>query len=68
MRALLPYFFITVKKNDLENISLIEVWNHRVVCQHMRCRLQVSCYGLWEFAVPYANPAILKTKNIFSVF
>ena len=24
MRALLPYFFITVRKNDLENISLIE--------------------------------------------
>ena len=25
LRALLPYFFITVRGNDLENISLIEV-------------------------------------------
>ena len=30
MRALLPYFFITVRRNNLENISVIEVWNHRV--------------------------------------
>ena len=29
-RALLPYFFITVRRNNLENISLIDVWNHRV--------------------------------------
>ena len=34
----------------------------------MACRLQVSCSGLWEFAVPYSDPVILKTKNIFSVF
>ena len=31
-------------------------------------RLQVSCSGLWEFVVPYLNPVILKTKNIFAVF
>ena len=30
MSALLPYFFITVRRKNLENISLIEVWNHRV--------------------------------------
>ena len=34
----------------------------------MDCPLQVSCSGLWEFAVPYSNPVILKTKSIFSVF
>ena len=34
----------------------------------MDCRLQVSCSGLWEFVVPYSNPVIFKTKNIFSVF
>ena len=34
----------------------------------MDWRLQVSCSGLWEFAVPYSNPVILKTENIFSVF
>ena len=34
----------------------------------MDCRLQVSCSGLWEFVVPYSNPVLLKTKNIFSVF
>ena len=67
MRSPLPYFFITVKRNDLGNISLIEVWNHRVVCQHMDCRLEGSLYGLWEFVVPYSNPVILTTKNIFSV-
>ena len=32
MRELLPYFSIDVGRNDLENISLIEVWNQRVVC------------------------------------
>ena len=32
MRALLPYFSITARRNDLGNISLIEFWNHRVVC------------------------------------
>ena len=30
MRALLPYFFITVRRINLENISPTEVWNHRV--------------------------------------
>ena len=34
----------------------------------MDCQLQVSCSGLWEFAVPYSNPVILKTKNVLSVF
>ena len=34
----------------------------------MDWRLQVSCSGMWEFAVPYSNPVLLKTKNIFSVF
>ena len=34
----------------------------------MDCRLKVFCSGLWEFAVPYSNPVILKTKNILSVF
>ena len=34
----------------------------------MDCRLQVSCSGLWEFAVRYSNPVILKTRNIFSIF
>ena len=66
--ALLPYFFVTLRKNDLENISLIEVWSHRVVCKHMDCRLQRSCYRLWEFPVPYSNPVILKTKKICSEF
>ena len=34
----------------------------------MDCWLQVSCSKLWEFVVPYSNPVILKTKNIFSLF
>ena len=34
----------------------------------MGCRLQVASSGLWEFVVPYSNPVILKTKNLFSVF
>ena len=34
----------------------------------MDCRLQVGCSGLWEFALPYSNPVILKTKNTCSVF
>ena len=34
----------------------------------MDCWLQLSCSGLWEFVVPYSNPVLLKTKNIFSVF
>ena len=34
----------------------------------MDFRLSVSSPGLWEFAVPYSNPVILKTKNIFWVF
>ena len=68
MRALLPYFFITVRRNDLENNSLIEVWNDRVVCEQMDCRLQVSSSGLWEFAVHYSNPVILKKKKPFLGF
>ena len=31
----------------------------------MDCPLQVSCSGLWEFAAPYSNPVILKTKKHF---
>ena len=34
----------------------------------MDCRLQLSCPGLWEFAVPYSNPVILKTKKHFLGF
>ena len=34
----------------------------------MDCRLQVSCSGLWEFVVPYANPVNLETKHISPVF
>ena len=34
----------------------------------MDCRLQVACSGLWEFALPYSIPVILKTKNTCSVF
>ena len=63
MRTLFPHFFITVTRKDLENISLIEVWNHRVVCWHKDCRLQLSCSGLWEFVVPYSNPVVLKKKD-----
>ena len=34
----------------------------------MDSRLQEGCSGLWEFALPYSNPVILKTKNTCSVF
>ena len=33
----------------------------------MDCRLQVACSVLWEFALPYSNPVILKTKKTCSV-
>ena len=67
MRVLLAYFFITLTRNDLENIFIIEVWNDRVLCELMGCGLQVSCSGLWEFTVPYSNPVMLKIKR-FSLF
>ena len=34
----------------------------------MDCQLQVSCSGLWEFAVLYSNPVTLETKHIFPDF
>ena len=34
----------------------------------MDCQLQVSCSGLWEFAVLYSNPVTLETKHIFQFF
>ena len=34
----------------------------------MDCPLQVSCSGLWEFAAPYSNRVILKTKKHFLGF
>ena len=34
----------------------------------MDCPLKVSCSGLWEFAAPYSNPVILKTKKHFLGF
>ena len=34
----------------------------------MDCRLIVSCSGLWEFAVRYSNPVILKTRKHFLGF
>ena len=60
--------FLTLRGNNLENSSIIEIWYHRGVCKDIDCRLQVSFSGLWEFAIPYSNKIILKTKNIFSVF
>ena len=65
MKAFLSYFSITLKGNDLEIISLIEVWNHRGVCYAIDYRLKVSVCGLWEFAVPYSNVIILKTRAYF---
>ena len=54
--------------NGFGNISVIELWNHRCVSWHIDCRLELSCSGLGEFVFPYANPIILKTKNVFYVF
>ena len=34
----------------------------------MDCRLQLFCSGLWEFAVPYSSPVILKRKKHFLGF
>ena len=34
----------------------------------MDFRLQVSCYGLFEFAIPHSNPVILKTKTFSRFF
>ena len=68
IRALLSYFWITPKGNDLENISLIGIWNVRGVCYHTDCQWQVSCLALWEFEVPYSIPVIIKRKNFFSIF
>ena len=53
-------FSINLRENHLENISLIEIWDFRGVCQHIDCRLKVFVSGLWEFTS--------KTKNLFSVF
>ena len=68
MKVLLPYFFITVMRNGLENISLIEVWNHSVLWLHIDTPLQLSCFGLWEFAVPNSNPVNLKKNKHFLGF
>ena len=68
MRALLSYFSITLRRNNFRKISFIEVWNDRGLCLHIDCPLHVSCFGFWEFAVPYSEAVILKTKNLLYVF
>ena len=62
------FFLIRMRGNDFQNISLIEIWNLSSVCEHIDSRWQVSCSGLWEFAVPYSNAIVLKTKNFAPVF
>ena len=59
---------MSLRGNELENISLIEVFNDRGVCQHIDSRFQVSFSGLWQFAVPYSNAVVLKTTNFFLIF
>ena len=61
-------FLITLRGNYLQNISFIRSWNLRCVCLHIDCRWQVSCSGLWQFAVPYSNVIFLKTKNFSWIF
>ena len=63
-RALLSYYLITLRINDLEHISLIEISNIRGVCYPIDSQWQVSCSGLWEFPIRYSKE-ILKKKNIF---
>ena len=59
---------MSLRENELENISLIDVFNDRGVCQHIDSRFQVSFSGLCQFAVPYSNAVVLKTKNFFLIF
>ena len=66
--ALLSYFLTTLRGNDLENISLIEIWNLTGVCQQIDWWWQVSCSELAEFAVPDSNEIMLKAKVFFSIF
>ena len=68
MRDLLLCFLITLRGNDLKNISLIEIWNLRNICQHIDRRWGLSLWGFWGYAVPYSNAIIFKTKKSFSIF
>ena len=56
------HFFITLRGNNLEKISHIQVWNHRGVSYHINSRWKLRCSRVWEFAIPYSNDIILKTK------
>ena len=67
-RSFIIFFYITLRRNGLENVSLIEILNLGGFCKHIDWRRQISCSGLWEFAVYYSNVIILKTKTFCQFF
>ena len=66
MSALLPYLFITVWRNDLEKISLIEVWNHRVVVNTWTAHYKYLVTDFKNLPFPIQIQLSEKQKNFLS--
>ena len=67
MRALFSYFPIPLRKNDTENISLIELWSLRGFVDTLTAN-EIALWGFWGFAVLYSNGIIWKSEKIFWSF
>ena len=65
--TVLIMFSIIVTEVDLENVSPSVRWNLRGVFEYIDIRWQVSCSGLWEFAIENFNAIIWKTKTFSQI-
>ena len=67
-RAVLSFFFMVLRKFDLENVSPTVRSNLRRVFWHIDCRLQVSCSVLLELAIEISNAILWNAKTLFLDF
>ena len=51
-------FSIALRKHDLINVSLSDMWNLSSGCQQIDRRWEVSSTELWEFATPNSDAII----------
>ena len=52
------FFFITLMKTDVENVSLSDMWSLLAFCQNIDCRWQIYFLQKWEFTATNFNVII----------
>ena len=65
---LFQQFFITMRRNDSENVSPIEVWNHRVVLLTQGLPITSIMFRIVRYCCSLFKSSYLKNKRQFLGF